>query len=101
MSEISTKYGTFKSEGKSSVMRDTVRKIRIQIIDYNPYVFIVGIFYKDSKGVSSNTDDIVQKQYEKRIELLDIIKELPKDELDIFIKTCIESYRKFRKNLQI
>ena len=61
--------------------------------------FIVGIFYKDSKGASSNTDDIVQKQYEKRIELLDIIKELPKDELDIFIKTCIESYRKFRKNL--
>lgn len=42
LSEISTKHGTFKSEGKSSVMRDTIRKIRIQIIDYNPYVFYCG-----------------------------------------------------------
>lgn len=90
------KHGTFQFESNTAVMRDTNNKIRIQLHEIKNCVFIVGIYYKDAKGINGNNDLIVQKEYENRTKFLEQISKLPEEKFKEYIILCEKAYQKFK-----
>lgn len=93
---ICRKKGEFQSENGTYVKRNLDEKIRIQLHQYgNDKIVITGIYYKESKGSKSDTDSVVQNEYENRKKILSLISA----DKQVTDEDFVISYQNFKAKL--
>lgn len=95
--KVAKTKGRIQSEGGTYVIRDLDEKIRIQLDRVRDRIIIAGIYYKESKGATSDKDQDVQEQYEIRKE---IFKSIRTDDTNT-LEAGEMSYRQFKQKLSI
>lgn len=95
LASVCKSHQSFQSEDGTYVKRNTREKIRIQLQQFDDKIVISGIYYKQSKGAKSNTDNDVQSEYVTRKEVLKEIRQ----NSDIDIDECIKAYMDFKADI--